>query len=128
MLEHGLSCKRGVLVSIHHDDLHDECAHLCGIALTNLVIKPIIFYGNGLQAGAPNANPANPTTTSTQPTPLPMVFGTKDKASSIKILLHHTKVKKEKYKAAYLDFPHVFTPLVYSIDSMPSNDARTAEC
>ncbi|KAL7474349.1 hypothetical protein ACHAW6_000325, partial [Cyclotella cf. meneghiniana] len=35
MLEHGLSCKQGGLVGIRHDDVHDEWAHLCSIALTD---------------------------------------------------------------------------------------------
>ncbi|KAL7476527.1 hypothetical protein ACHAW6_002426, partial [Cyclotella cf. meneghiniana] len=64
MLEHGLSCKRGGLVGIHHDDVRDEWAHLCSIALTDLrvVIKPTIFYGNGSRAGVNNANPTTPCT------------------------------------------------------------------
>ncbi|KAL7475857.1 hypothetical protein ACHAW6_001756 [Cyclotella cf. meneghiniana] len=33
MLEHGLSCKQGRQVGIHHDNMHDEWAHLCSIAL-----------------------------------------------------------------------------------------------
>ncbi|KAL7474683.1 hypothetical protein ACHAW6_000653, partial [Cyclotella cf. meneghiniana] len=63
-LEHGLSCKRGGLVGICHDDVCDEWAHLCSIALTDsrIVIEPIIFYGNGSQAGGNNANPTTPRT------------------------------------------------------------------
>ncbi|KAL7474302.1 hypothetical protein ACHAW6_000286 [Cyclotella cf. meneghiniana] len=34
-LEHGLSCKQGGLIGIYHGDVHDECSHLCGIALTD---------------------------------------------------------------------------------------------
>ena len=34
-LEHGLNCKHGRLVGIRHDDVHDEWAHLCSIALTD---------------------------------------------------------------------------------------------
>ena len=47
-LEYGLSCKRGGLVGIRHDDVRNEWAHLCSIALTDLriVIEPTIFYGN----------------------------------------------------------------------------------
>ncbi|KAL7488749.1 hypothetical protein ACHAW6_014342 [Cyclotella cf. meneghiniana] len=64
MLEHGLSCKSGRLVSIHHDDVRDEWAHLCGIALTDLrvVIKPTPLYGNGLQADTRNTTPTTPST------------------------------------------------------------------
>ncbi|KAL7474496.1 hypothetical protein ACHAW6_000469, partial [Cyclotella cf. meneghiniana] len=50
MLEHGLSCKKGGLVGIRHANVHDKWAHLCSIALTDssVVIKPAIFYGNGM--------------------------------------------------------------------------------
>ncbi|KAL7474631.1 hypothetical protein ACHAW6_000596 [Cyclotella cf. meneghiniana] len=63
-LEHGLSCKRGGLVGIRHNDVRDEWAHLCSIALTDsrVVIKPTIFYGNGSRAGGNNANPTTPRT------------------------------------------------------------------
>ena len=73
-LEHGLSCKKGGLIGIRHDDVHDEWAHLCSIALTDsrVVIEPAIFYGNGSRAGAPNAAPAttNATATTTRTTTL----------------------------------------------------------
>ena len=56
-LEHGLKGKKGGLVGICHDDVHDEWAHLCSIALTDsrIVTKPAIFYGNEMRAGATNA-------------------------------------------------------------------------
>ncbi|KAL7475108.1 hypothetical protein ACHAW6_001040 [Cyclotella cf. meneghiniana] len=49
MLEHSLSCKKGGLVGICHDDVGNEWAHLCSIALTDacVVTEPAIFYGNG---------------------------------------------------------------------------------
>ncbi|KAL7489957.1 hypothetical protein ACHAW6_016112, partial [Cyclotella cf. meneghiniana] len=52
-LEHGISCKRDGLIGICHNDVCDEWAHLCSIALTDsqVVIEPTIFYGNGLHAG-----------------------------------------------------------------------------
>ena len=67
-LDHGLSCKRGGLVGIRHDDARDEWAHLCSIALTDsrVVIEPTIFYGNGSHAGDNNARNAT-TTTPTHP-------------------------------------------------------------
>ncbi|KAL7477995.1 hypothetical protein ACHAW6_003786 [Cyclotella cf. meneghiniana] len=66
-LEHRLNCKRGGLIGIHHDDVHDEWAHLCDIALADLqvVIKPTILYGNGSLASANNANPSTPPTPNT---------------------------------------------------------------
>jgi hypothetical protein len=155
MLEHGLSCKRGGLISIHHDDVRDEWAHLCSIALTDsrVVIEPTIFYGNGSQAGDNNANPTTPR----QPNPtntlrdeargdvLAHSFWNRGRGtvfdvricdtdsrsygntSSIKILERHAKEKKDKYKTACLDRRRGFTPLVYSVDGMASKDTRTAE-
>ena len=75
MLEHGLSCKKGSLVGIRYDDVHDEWAHLCSIALTNssTVIEPAILYGNRTQAGATNA--ANATTTITDATTCTITLG-----------------------------------------------------
>ena len=157
-LEQGLSCKKGGLVGIRHDDVCNEWVHLCSIALTNLriVIKPAIFYGNGLQAGAPNATPAttNATATTTRTTTLGdeargdvlahsfwncgrgTVFDIRicdtdsrsyGATSSTKILERHAKEKKDKYEAACLELRRDFTPLVYSEDGMASKDARTAE-
>ncbi|KAL7478797.1 hypothetical protein ACHAW6_004593 [Cyclotella cf. meneghiniana] len=61
-LEIGLSCKKSGLIGICHDDVLDEWAHQCSIALTDscIVIEPAIFYGNGMRAGANSA--ANSTT------------------------------------------------------------------
>ncbi|KAL7474735.1 hypothetical protein ACHAW6_000694 [Cyclotella cf. meneghiniana] len=74
MLEHGLSCKKGGLVGIHHDNVCDEWAHLCSIALTDsrIVIKPAIFYGNRMRASATNAANAavNATAATTRATTL----------------------------------------------------------
>ncbi|KAL7474244.1 hypothetical protein ACHAW6_000227 [Cyclotella cf. meneghiniana] len=47
--------------------------------------------------------------------------------SSSKILEHHAKEKKDKYKTACLDGCRDFTPLVYSVDGMASKDVKTAE-
>ncbi|KAL7474870.1 hypothetical protein ACHAW6_000818 [Cyclotella cf. meneghiniana] len=50
-----------------------------------------------------------------------------ENTSPSKILERHTKEKKDKYKTACLDRRRDFTPLVYTVDSMASMDARTAE-
>jgi hypothetical protein len=38
-VKHGLSCKKGGLVSIRHDDVCDEWAHLCDLALAALTLQ-----------------------------------------------------------------------------------------
>ncbi|KAL7474165.1 hypothetical protein ACHAW6_000158, partial [Cyclotella cf. meneghiniana] len=129
-LEHGLSCKKGGLVGIRHDDVRNEWAHLCSIALTDsrVVIKPAIFYGNGILAGATNA--ANATTNATTATNRATTLGDEARGdvlahsfwnrgrgtvfdiricdtdsrsygatSSTKILEQHAKEKKDKYEA-----------------------------
>ncbi|KAL7480493.1 hypothetical protein ACHAW6_006188 [Cyclotella cf. meneghiniana] len=154
-LEHGLSCKRGGLISICHDDVHDEWAHLCCIALTNsqVVIKPTIFYGNGLLASANNAtqstpHTANPTNTLREEAHSDVLahgfwnrgrgtsfdvcicdtdshsYGT---TSSSEILKHHVTEKKDKNESACLECHRDFTPLVYSVDGMASKDGGTAK-
>ena len=52
-IEHGLSCKKGGLVGIRHDDVRDEAGGLAALALTNSKVsyEPTIFYGRGLTAG-----------------------------------------------------------------------------
>jgi hypothetical protein len=156
-MEHALSCKRGGLVGIRHDDVRDEWAHLCSIALTDsrVVIEPTIFYGNGSRAGETNATPTSPHHAGTAMTTTlgdeargdvlahgfwnrgrGTVFDVRicdtdsrsyGNTSSSKILERHAKEKKDKYETACLHRRRDFTPLVYSIDGMASKDARTAE-
>ncbi|KAL7474526.1 hypothetical protein ACHAW6_000505 [Cyclotella cf. meneghiniana] len=154
-LEHGLSCKRGRLVGIRHDDVREEWAHLCSIALTDsrVVINPTIFYGNRSQASGNNATPTTPCTVNQTNTlgdeargdVLAHSFWNRGRGtvfnvricdtnsrsygntSSSKILERHAKEKKDKYETACLDRRWDFTPLVYSVDGMASKDAQTAE-
>jgi len=51
-VEHGLSCKKGGFVGQRHDDLCEELAHLCSMALTpsRISSEPEIFYGRELNA------------------------------------------------------------------------------
>ena len=57
-MEHGLSCKKGGFVGQRHDDVCEELAHLCSMALTAARIssESEIFYGRGLNAAQSNAN------------------------------------------------------------------------
>eukprot|EP00804_Cyclotella_cryptica_P017223 CCRYP_013149-RE/>CCRYP_013149-RE protein AED:0.29 eAED:0.33 QI:0/-1/0/1/-1/1/1/0/324 len=50
-VEHGLNCKKGGLVSLRHNDVRDEWAHLCGLALGESLVttEPLIFYGDGMR-------------------------------------------------------------------------------
>ena len=55
-VEHGLSCKKGGLVSVRHDDVRDEAGALAGQALTTgkITYEPSISYGRNLTAGQPS--------------------------------------------------------------------------
>eukprot|EP00804_Cyclotella_cryptica_P019800 CCRYP_009692-RA/>CCRYP_009692-RA protein AED:0.48 eAED:0.65 QI:0/-1/0/1/-1/1/1/0/154 len=46
------SAAKGGLVSIRHDDVRDEWAHLCGLALisSRVTTEPLIHYGDGMGA------------------------------------------------------------------------------
>eukprot|EP00956_Cyclotella_meneghiniana_P019699 scaffold34083_cov46-Cyclotella_meneghiniana.AAC.3 len=46
-VEHGLSCKTGGLVVARHNDVRNEWAHLCSLALGGSAFgtEPLIFYG-----------------------------------------------------------------------------------
>ncbi len=58
LVEHGLSCKKGGFVGQQHDDICEELAHLCSMALTAAGIssEPEIFYGRGLNVAQRNAS------------------------------------------------------------------------
>ena len=51
-VKHGLNCKKGGLVTIRHNDVRDEWAHLCGLALTSsrVTTERLINYGDYLRA------------------------------------------------------------------------------
>jgi hypothetical protein len=57
-VEHGLICKKGGFIGQQHDNVCEELAHLCSMALTPSQIssKPKIFYGRDLTAAQRLAN------------------------------------------------------------------------
>ena len=52
-VEHGLSCKKGGLVGLRHDDVADEAGELASLALTpsRVSYEPEIFSGKDVEAG-----------------------------------------------------------------------------
>ncbi len=58
LVEHGLNCKKGGFMGQRHDDVSEELAHLCSMALTAARVssEPEIFYGRGLNSVQRNAN------------------------------------------------------------------------
>ena len=60
-VEHGLNCKKGGLVSLRHNYLHDEWAHLRGLAMgdSRVATKQLIFYGDGMRTQPGISHTAN---------------------------------------------------------------------
>ena len=54
-VQHGLSCKKGGLVGIWHNDVRDEAGALADLALKNgkVTYKPQIYYGKDISATGP---------------------------------------------------------------------------
>ncbi len=57
-VEHGLSCKKGGFVGQQHENVCEELAHLCLMALmpSQISSKPKIFYGRDLAVAQRPAN------------------------------------------------------------------------
>ena len=149
-VEHGLSCKKGGLVSIRHDDVHDEWAHLCGLALTSsrVTTEPLIHYGDGMGAslggttGNRNGNTlgeeargdvsAHGFWQKGRSTIFDVQITDTDSKSygntaSDKLLERFAQLKRDKYEEACLERRKDFTPLCYSVDGMACKAARAAE-
>jgi hypothetical protein len=149
-VEHGLNCKKGGLVTIRHDDVRDEWAHLCGLALTSsrVTTEPLINYGDGMRAtqGQPTWR-GNDTTLGEEARGDVSAHGfwqrgrstifdirisdTDSKSygntSSEKLLERFAQQKRDKYEVACLERRKDFTPLCYSVDGMACKAAKAAE-
>ncbi|KAL7475331.1 hypothetical protein ACHAW6_001261, partial [Cyclotella cf. meneghiniana] len=149
-VEHGLNCKKGGLVSIRHDDVRDEWAHLCSLSLSSsrVTVEPTIFYGGGVTASQRSEHPTqgvNHLGDEARGDVLAHGFWQRARGTifdirlcdtdarsygnteSSKILERAATEKKRKYEAACLERRRDFTPLVYSVDGLASKDTRAAE-
>ena len=149
-VEHGLNCKKGGLVSIRHDDIRDEWAHLCSLSLSSsrVTVEPTIFYGGGVTASQRSEHPTqgvNHLGDEARGDVLAHGFWQRARGTifdirlcdtdarsygnteSSKILERAATEKKRKYEAACLERRRDFTPLVYSVDGLASKDTRAAE-
>jgi hypothetical protein len=144
-VEHGLSCKKGGFVGQRHDDVCEEWAHLCSMALTpaRITSEPEIFYGKDLSAthraegevlgdeargdvGAHGFWKRGRTTIFDI-----QVCDTDAKSygnrESKKVLEAAARKKKVKYEEACLERRRDFTPMLYSVDGMAEKHTRAAE-
>ena len=155
-VEHALSCKKGGLVHIRHDDVADEWRHLCGTALSFARVErePRIFSSVGRRAREVGDTAVDTPVTGErdemqtteergdagvhgfwqrQRTAIFDVRITDTDARSVrgrdytKILAAHEKEKKTKYLQSCLQMRKDFTPLVYSVDGIAGREARNAE-
>jgi len=139
---HAVSCKKGGLVVLPHNNVKDEWHELCARAHTPSAVsdEPLIHLGQ-----APNAAAANEEV-------LPELRGDvavkgfwRRGATTIfdvritdtdapsnrnqdvqKILLRHENEKKKRYLQPCLDARRHFTPLVFSVDGMMGTEAAAA--
>jgi hypothetical protein len=149
-VEHGLNCKKGGLVSIRHDDVRDEWAHLCSLSLSSsrVTVEPTIFYGGDVTASQRSEHSTrgdNNLGDEARGDVLAHGFWQRARGTvfdirlcdtdarsygntdSSKILERAAKEKKTKYEAACLERRRDFTPLIYSVDGLASKDTRAAE-
>ena len=150
-----LSCKKGGLVHIRHDDVADEWRHLCGTALSfgRVEREPRIFSSVGRLAREVGTAADTPATGDIdgmqtteergdagvhgfwqrQRTAIFDVCITDTDARSArgrdytKVLAVHEKEKKTKYLQSCLQMRKDFTPLVYSVDGIAGCEAHNAE-
>ena len=148
-VEHGLSCKKGSLVSIRHDDVRNEAGVLAGQALTTgkITYEPSISYGRNLTAGQPEVPQGTGNQLGAKARGDVLVHGLWERGSgcvldiritytdansnkdisSAKVLEWAAKAKTAKYLQPCLERRQSFTPLVYSVNGMTCKEAKAFE-
>ena len=142
-VDHAMSCKKGGLIMLRHNDLKHEWTMLCAEALPRRAItdEPLIHTSQDVQAAGDEGT-----------LPLPEIRGDigvhgfwrpgnttifdirvtdTDATSQInkdpnKILQQHEKMKKDKYYDICQARNRHFTPLVFSIDGLRGQEANAA--
>ena len=154
-VKHAMTCKKGGLVIMRHDDCRDEFGDLASKATTSsrVTTEPLIHYGGNepvtRQAnGASNTSNNNNSSTrggeergdlaihgfvQRQKTAiLDFVITDTDAPShghqpSKKVLEKAAKRKKDKYLEACRERRRDFIPMAYSVDGLAGKEARAAE-
>ncbi len=128
-----------------HDDVCEELAHLCLMALrpARIFSEPEIFHGRGLTAAQRNADEvlgdeargdvgAHGFWKQGRITIFDVQVCDTDTKSygnreSKKVLESAARRKKDKYEEACLERRWNFTPMIYSVDGMADKNARAAK-
>ena len=139
-VEHRLSCKKGDLVSIRHDDARDRSGALVALALTasKVTYEPMITYGRNQTACQPSAPQGTGNALGEEARGDVLIHGLWKRGSgcvldiritdtdghsyliltSKNVLERAAKAKKDKYLQHCLDRRRSFTLLIYSVDGM----------
>ena len=138
-----MSCKKGGLVTMRHNDVAHEWHQLCARALTPSMVvdEPLIHSGRanaGVEAGVTEMQAELQGDVSAHgfwrrgTTAIFDIRVTDTDAPSNrgqdpeKVLLRHEKEKKKKYLEPCLARRRHFTPLVFSVDGMRGQEATAA--
>ena len=144
-IEHGLSCKKGVLVSIRHNDTRDKAGALAALALTQgkVSYEPMINHRRDLTAAQPSAPRRTGNAAGEEARGNVLVHGMWERGSgcvlntrvtdtdaksyqnqsSENILERAAKAKKDKYFEACPVRRRSFMTLIYSVDAMAHKEA-----
>ena len=142
-VEHAMSCKKGGLVSLRHNDIAAEWGCLCAQALTPSAIsdEPLIHTSRDVtQAGANGTLPVpdlrgdigvhgfwvRGTQTIFDVRVTDTDAPSQRNTDPSKILKRHEKEKKDKYNDLCLARRRTFTPLVFSVDGLQGTEAQAA--
>jgi hypothetical protein len=143
-VEHALSCKKGGLVSLRHNDVAYEWHQLCAQALTPSAVtdEPLIHSGrdtqqraHGLGNEVPPESRGDVSAHGFWKRGTTAIFDvritdtdapTYRNQDPVKVLASHEKLKKDKYLDKCLERRRQFTPLVFSVDGLRGREADAA--
>jgi hypothetical protein len=142
-VDHAMSCKKGGLVVMRHNDVAAEWHHLCAQALPPAAVtdEPLIHTGRGVpnaeQTGVEAAADSRGDvaahgfwrrgTTAVFDVRITDTDATTYRSQDpLKVLKRHEREKKTKYLAACVDRRRHFTPLVFSVDGLQGPEASAA--
>ena len=140
-----MSCKKGGLVVLHHDEVKGEWERMCKLALPNSRVndEPLIHQGrsqhskeNQIAAVEPETRgdvavhgfwtPATETIFDVRITDTNAPSNRRK--DPVKILAAHEKEKKKKYLEPCLARRKHFSPLVFSVDGLREENRKALTC